>query len=55
MMTCCTNTEKKFPTNTTPFKLGSTETEFNKRKNPSPIIRELIKPVCNKAVEGFFK
>ena len=47
--------KKKFPTNTTPFKLGSTETEFNKRKNSSPIIRELNRPVCNKAVERFFK
>ena len=47
--------KKKFPTNTTPFKLGSTETKFNKRKNPSPIVRELNTPVCNKAVEGFFK
>ena len=47
--------KKKFPTNTTPFKLCSTETEFNKRKNSSPIVRELNTPVCNKAVEGFFK
>ena len=47
--------KKKFPTNTTPFKLGSTETEFNKRKNSSPIIRELNTPVCNKALERFFK
>ena len=47
--------KKKFPTSTTPFKLGSTETEFNKRKNSSPIIRELNTPVCNNAVEGFFK
>ena len=47
--------KNKFPTNTTTFKLGSTETEFNKRKNPSPIIRELNTPVCNKAVKGFFK
>ena len=47
--------KKKFPTNTTSFKLGSTETEFNKKKNPSPIIRELNTPVSNKTVEGFFK
>ena len=47
--------KKKFPTNITPFKLGSTETEFNKRKYPSPIVRELNTPVSNKAVEDFFK
>ena len=47
--------KKKSRTNTTPFKLGSTETEFNKRKDSSPIIRELNTPVCNKAVERFFK
>ena len=42
--------KKKFPINTTPFKLGSTETEFNKRKKSSSIINT---PVINKAVEGF--
>ena len=47
--------KKKFPSNTTLFKLGSTETEFNKRKKSSPIIRELNTPVCNKAVQDFFK
>ena len=45
--------KKKFPTKTTPSKLGLTETEFNKRKNSSPMILELNIPVCNKAVEGF--
>ena len=45
--------KKKFPTNTTPFKLGSTDTEFNKWKNSSPIIHELNTPVNNKAIEGF--
>ena len=47
--------KKKFPTNTTPFKLGSAETEFDKRRNSSPIIRKLITPVCNKSIEGFLK
>ena len=47
--------KKKFPTNTTLFKLCSTETEFNKRKKSSPIIRKLNTSVCNKAVEDFFK
>ena len=41
---------KKFTINTTPFKFGSTETEFNKRKNSSPIISEVDTPVGNKAV-----
>ena len=45
--------KKKFPINTRLFKLGSAETEFNKRKKSSPIIRELNTPVINKAVEGF--
>ena len=39
--------EKKFTINTTPFKLDSTETEFNKRKNSSPLICELDTPVSN--------
>ena len=38
---------------TTPFKLYSTYTKFNKRKNSSPVIRELDLPVSNKAAEGF--
>ena len=45
--------KKKFPINTTPFKFGSAENEFNKRKKSSPIIHELNTPVINKAVEGF--
>ena len=48
--------KKKFPTNTTPFKHGSTETEFNNKKNSSRIIRKLNTPVSNisnNAVEGF--
>ena len=45
--------KKQFQINTTPFKIDSTETEFNKRKNFSPIICELNTRVSNKAVEGF--
>ena len=45
--------KKKFPTKATPSKLGLTETEFNKRKNSSPMILELNIPVSNKTVEGF--
>ena len=45
--------KKNFPINTTPFKLDSVETEFNKRKISSPIIRELNALVSNKAVEAF--
>ena len=37
--------KEKFRTNTASFKLGSTETELNKRENFSPIIRELDTPV----------
>ena len=37
--------KEKFRTNTASLKLGSTETELNKRKNSSPIIRELDTPV----------
>ena len=47
-----TSTRKKtFAINSTPFNLDSTETEFNKRKNSSTIIRETL--ISNKAVEGF--
>ena len=45
--------KKKIPINTAPFKLGSTETGFNKRKISSPIIRELNALVSNQAVEAF--
>ena len=37
--------KEKFRTNTASLKLGSTETELTKRKNSSPIIRELDTPV----------
>ena len=40
------NRKEKFRTNTASFKLGSTETELNKRNNSSPIICELDTPVC---------
>ena len=45
--------KKKFPTNTTTFKLSSAKTEFNKIKNTFPIIRDHNTPVSNKAVESF--
>ena len=45
--------KKTFPTNTSQFKLGSIEIKFNKRKNSSPITRELDIPVSKKAVQGF--
>ena len=45
--------KKEFPTKATRSKLGLTETEFNKRKNSSPMILELNIPVSNKTVEGF--
>ena len=44
--------KKKFPNNSAPFKLGSTETEFNKRKNSSPTIRKLCAPVSTKTVSS---
>ena len=44
--------KKEFPTNTTPFKLASTETEW-KWKNTYPIFYELKAPVSNKTVWGF--
>ena len=34
--------KEKFQRNTASFKLGSAETELNKRKNSPPIIREMI-------------
>ena len=40
--------KKNFPINTTPFKLDSVETEFNKRKISSPIIRRLDNPLVIK-------
>ena len=44
--------KEKFRTNTASFKLGSTETELNKRKNSSPIICELDTPVTTKTVSS---
>ena len=44
--------KEKFRTNTASFKLGSTETELNKRKNSSPIICELDTPVSTKTVSS---
>ena len=44
--------KEKFRTNTASFKLGSTETELNKRKNSSPIICELDTPVSTKIVSS---
>ena len=44
--------KKKFQTNTTSLKLGSTETELNKRKYSSPIIREIDTPVGTKTVSS---
>ena len=37
--------KKKFRTDTVSFKLVSTETKLNKRKNSSPVIGELDRPV----------
>ena len=44
--------KKEFPTNTTPFKLASTETEW-KWKNTYSVFDELNAPVSNKTVWGF--
>ena len=44
--------KKKLQFNTTSLKLDTTETEFNERKNFSPIICKLDAPVSNEAVEG---
>ena len=44
--------KEKFQTNTASFKLGSTETKLNKRKNSSPIIREIDTPVSTKTVSS---
>ena len=42
--------KETFQTNTASFKFASTETELNKIKNSSPIIRELDTPVSTKIV-----
>ena len=39
--------KEKFWTNTASFTLGSNETELNKRKSSSPIIRELDTPASS--------
>ena len=44
--------KEKFQTNTASFKLGSTETKLNKRKNSSPIIRGIDAPVSTKTVSS---
>ena len=44
--------KEKVPTKTAPFKLGLTETEFNKRKKSSPIFRELDTPAGTKTVSS---
>ena len=44
--------KEKFQTNTTSIKLGSVETELNKRKNSSLIIREIDTPVSTKTVSN---
>ena len=44
--------KEKFRTNNAWFKLGSTETELNKRKISSPIICELDTPVSSKTVSS---
>ena len=44
--------KEKFRTNTASFKLGSTETELNKRKISSPIVCELDTPVSAKTVSS---
>ena len=44
--------KEKFQTNTTSSKLDSTETELNKRKSSSPIIREIDTPVSTKTVSS---
>ena len=44
--------KEKFWTNTASFTLGSNETELNKRKSSSPIIRELDTPASAKTVSS---
>ena len=44
--------KEKFQIKTASFKLGSTETELNKRKNSSPIICEIDTSVSTKNVSG---
>ena len=44
--------KEKFQTNTTSIKLGSVETELNKRKTSSLIIREIDTPVSTKTVSN---
>ena len=46
------NRKEKFRTNTASFKLGSTETELNKSKNSSTIIRELDALFSTKTVSS---
>ena len=45
--------KKNFPINTTPFKLDSVETEFNKIKISSPIFRRLDNPLVIKPLRVF--